>query len=82
MKKVTPKQGAVIRVAQVTNPRTKRDVPKREPEPDPEPLDPAEDLTMEGPMPEEPDQRELETGVIQSADWEFDDDPASYSAPI
>ncbi len=52
---------------------------------------PADELTMEGPIPREPDRhpiprepdpRELETGVTQSADWEFDDDPASYSAPI
>jgi len=75
-------RSAAWAAAMAPGPRTKREVPKREPEPDPEPVDPAEDLTMEGPMPEEPDQRELETGVIQSADWEFDDDPASYSAPI
>ena len=31
---------------------------------------------------EESLQFQLETGVTPSADWEFDDDPASYSAPI
>jgi hypothetical protein len=28
------------------------------------------------------DEQELESGVTASADWDFDDDPASYSAPI
>jgi hypothetical protein len=27
-------------------------------------------------------EQELESGVTASADWDFDDDPASYSAPI
>ena len=34
------------------------------------------------PTAEEPVQEELDSGVTPSADWEFDDDPASYSAPI
>jgi hypothetical protein len=38
-----------------------------EPEPEPEP---------------EPEQPQLDAGVTPSADWELDDDPASYSAPI
>jgi len=45
---------------------------------------------MEGPIPtDDPDpeteaeeQQQLDTGVTPSTDWEFDDDPASYSAPI
>jgi hypothetical protein len=54
-----------------------------------------QDLTMEGPVPSdaenqtetepEPEieqQQQLDTGVTPSTDWEFDDDPASYSAPI
>ena len=30
----------------------------------------------------EPEQAQLDAGVTPSADWELDDDPASYSAPI
>jgi hypothetical protein len=30
----------------------------------------------------QPAQTELDAGVTPSADWEYDDDPSSYSAPI
>jgi hypothetical protein len=44
----------------------------------------AEDTREQRPEPEpDPDpDPELEAGVTPSADWELDDDPASYSAPI
>jgi hypothetical protein len=31
---------------------------------------------------EEPAPEDLEAGVIHSSDWDLDEDPASYSAPI
>jgi hypothetical protein len=31
---------------------------------------------------EEPPPEDLEAGVIHSSDWDLDEDPASYSAPI
>jgi hypothetical protein len=34
------------------------------------------------PFRDEPQPEDVEAGVIHSADWDFDDDPASYSAPI
>jgi hypothetical protein len=40
----------------------------------------AEDIREEPPPP--PQEDEDDTGVTPSADWEFDDDPSSYSAPI
>ena len=43
---------------------------------------PVEEPTPDEPTAEEPVQEELDAGVTPSADWEFDDDPASYSAPI
>jgi hypothetical protein len=46
-----------------------------EPEPDPEP-DPEPEVEPE------PETAEMDSGVTPSADWEFDDDPSSYSAPI
>ena len=43
----------------------------------------AEDIREQEPEREPaPDQPELDAGVTPSADWELDDDPASYSAPI
>jgi hypothetical protein len=59
------------------------------PEPEPEPEVPQPDL--EPPPPEEQDtdefevveeDEELAAGVTPSADWDFDDDPGSYSAPV
>ena len=47
--------------------------PAREPEPEPQ-------MQIE-PEPE-PVTVDLDSGVTPSADWEFDDDPSSYSAPI
>jgi hypothetical protein len=43
-----------------------------------------EPLPVEQPIAIEQEQQpeEVEAGVIHSADWDFDDDPASYSAPI
>jgi hypothetical protein len=38
--------------------------------------------TVAEPAAEEPAPQELDAGVTPSADWELDDDPASYSAPI
>jgi hypothetical protein len=38
--------------------------------------------TVEWSIDDEPTQQELDAGVTSSADWEHDDDPASYSAPI
>ena len=38
---------------------------------------PPDDATAEASV-----QQELDAGVTPSADWELDDDPASYSAPI
>jgi len=43
---------------------------------------PVEEPPPEEPTGEEPVQQELDAGVTPSADWELDDDPASYSAPI
>jgi len=55
-------------------PRTKREPPPRPPAPEPE-LEPE-------PEPEWMEQPQLDAGVTPSADWEMDEDPASYSAPI
>jgi hypothetical protein len=55
-----------------------------EPEPPPEPEPPEHDPEAElDPEPElEPVAVAEDAGVTPSADWELDDDPASYSAPI
>ncbi|MFL5886314.1 MAG: hypothetical protein ACJ77M_14675 [Thermoleophilaceae bacterium] len=53
---------------------TKQPEPEPEPEPEPKSVD-GRRSTVDG---EEPDDR----GVTPSADWQLDDDPASYSAPI
>ena len=58
---------------------------------EPLPLDeepPVDEPTAEEPVRleeveyEEPVEYELDAGVTPSADWELDEDPASYSAPI
>ena len=49
-----------------------RPIRVREPEPEPQ-------MVIEEP---EPVTAELDAGVTPSADWDFDDDPSSYSAPI
>jgi hypothetical protein len=52
-----------------------------EPLPVEEPLPAEEPVAAAEPEPE-PEPEDVEAGVIHSADWDFDDDPASYSAPI
>lgn len=52
-----------------------------EPMPAEEPLALAEPEPAPEPEPE-PEPDDVEAGVIHSADWDYDDDPASYSAPI
>ncbi|HKP88735.1 MAG TPA: hypothetical protein VJT75_02055, partial [Thermoleophilaceae bacterium] len=44
---------------------------------EPEPV-----LAEPEPVVEDPPPQDVEAGVIHSADWDYDDDPASYSAPI
>jgi hypothetical protein len=53
-----------------------RPIRLREPKPLPEP---EPQLKIEEP---EPVTADMDSGVTPSADWEFDDDPSSYSAPI
>ena len=54
------------------------------PEPEPEPVQRELRVTKEPePGPEgEAEADVADAGVTPSADWELDDDPASYSAPI
>ena len=86
-------RSAAWAIAMAAGPRTRREPARRfEESSESETVDGAadQDLTMEGPIPtDDPDpeteaeeQQQLDTGVTPSTDWEFDDDPASYSAPI
>ena len=75
-------RSAAWAIATAPGPRTRRE-PSRAPEPElvaPERGEP--ELVEPEPAAPPPIEPELETGVTPSADWEFDDDPASYSAPI
>jgi hypothetical protein len=65
-------RSAAWAVAGLPGPRTQREPP---PPPQAPEARPDQEPTL-------PDPAELDTGVTPSTDWELDEDPASYSAPI
>ncbi|MBV9214038.1 MAG: hypothetical protein JOZ25_10390 [Actinobacteria bacterium] len=75
-------RSAAWAVATAPGPRTRREQPPRH-ELEPE-RDPAGEPTLHGNAADQLADPEaaLGAGVTPSADWELDDDPASYSAPI
>jgi hypothetical protein len=76
-------------IASLPGPRTFREAPPPRTEDrvefevyENEPTIADEPLPVEQPVVAAPEPEDVEAGVIHSADWDFDDDPASYSAPI